>query len=160
MSRFGPRARLVGILAFAVVWGGVSLRALQTGDLGAAAGGISGDPFPPGTITPALLAEESCGDFEIVSSFAETARQHPTEFRCLYDALDSGRRVVLVLRGLTGDGDPWRAQVRVLGSDHVEFVVDDTRNHDGNGVITRFLCDEIDPVSQRPDDCESAPLEE
>ena len=159
MSRFAPRARLVGVLAFAVVWGGVTLRALQTGDLGGTVAGVSTDPFPPGTITPALRSEESCGDFEMVSSFAETARQHPTEFACLFEGASTGRRVVLVLRGETGDGDPWRAQVRVLSSDRVEFVIDDTRNHDGDGVLTRFVCEEIDPVTRRPDDCESAPLD-
>ena len=152
MNLPGGRARLPGLVAFALVWvvGGAVL--LDDGS-DVAVSPTSFDPYPPGTFSEAPAPEQICGDYEADPNQNLELTQHRGELTCLLEAFDDGRPAVLVRRAIDVEGMPTRTQVRVHGTVDLEILID---RPDTDGV-RRLVCTGVDRTTFRPTGCDDAP---
>jgi hypothetical protein len=154
MSPTPRAAKVLGVVAFGLVWLVGGLAMAGDDELSSVAGDQSSAQFPPGTIRAGPIDDELlCADYVAPRTRAEEVRDHADEFACMSDAVAAGEPAVLVRRGRTAAGYPVRLQVRVLGEDRLELIVDHSRNPLGDFSLQRSLCTGVDPSTLEPTGC-------
>ena len=79
-----------------------------------------------------------CGAYENLNEPVTGAQREAN--RCILDALEAGEPATLVVTRATVEGDPIVTHITVHATDHVELVVDDTKDRFGNGTVETLFC--------------------